>query len=253
MSSEYIHILTPVPHQLCQCRCSERENDDVNHKFWFGTPLNDVGMNFVSCSLLPTRRHPGCCCGEGAKLVLMNQRSLASSQQKIENIKTLYIENLKLAPAWSNALSTHRVDEKEINILPVCLVLQNSPPPPPSSLCLAIFIANVQITAVGAESLTLIRTWSQLSIRLWISILDKSSTHTFSWIIDWIQYFEGFSIFRGALAAEVQHSLWVDFCICCCLSRRGTLLTFEDFVLWKPWKFQWADIFYFEIFICYWS
>ena len=125
--------------------------------------------------------------------------------------------------------------------------------PLPSSLCLAIFIANVQITAVGAESLTLIRTWSQLSIRLWISILDKSSTHIL--MNNWLDpIFWGILNFqRRVLAAEVQHSLWVEFCILCCLSRRGTLLTFEDFVLWKPWKFEWADIFYFEIFICYWS
>lgn len=156
------------------CRCSERENDDINHKFWFGTPLNDVGMNrVVACSLLPARRHPGCC-GEGAKLVLMNQRSL-SIVQKIDNKNILYIENLKLASpsVIQCTVSACRVDEKEINILPVCLVLQNSPPP--SSLCLAIFISNVQIT-VGAESLTLIRAGHSFSSDSEFQS-DKSSTH----------------------------------------------------------------------------
>ena len=89
---------------------------------------------------------------ENAKSVLMNQRSPESQKKIVQKHKTEdTLDTFQIDPrVLSDALLAPRVEE-EINILPVFLVLQNSA----SSLCLAIFIANVQIT-VGAESLTLI-------------------------------------------------------------------------------------------------
>ena len=114
---------------------------------------------------------------ENAKSVLMNQRSPESQKKIVQKHKTEdTLDTFQIDPrVLSDALLAPRVDEEEINILPVFLVLQNSA----SSLCLAIFIANVQIT-VGAESLTLIRS-EHMTIHDQISEFqsNKSSTPIF--------------------------------------------------------------------------